>query len=111
MEKKKTIEIGGKTYEMPKIAPDAYMDYIELREDILDTENKNRMFTKAQFVAMIEMIVKLYGGQFTAEELKDPNTGLSVGEIITEFVSVEIAVGGEVDASVGKLRANFTSGK
>lgn len=105
------IEIGGNKYEMPKIAPELYMDYMDLRETILDTENKNRMFTKSQFIAMIDMIVKLYGNQFTAEDVKNADTGLSVGEIITAFVSIEIAVGGEVDTSVSKLRANFTSGR
>ena len=73
---KRTITIGGTEYAMPKVAPDVYMDYLEARESIFTSEEKHKMYTKAQFVQMMETICALYGNQFTVEQLKDAETGL-----------------------------------
>ena len=111
VETKRTITIGGQTYKMPKVAPDSYMEYLETREEIFTSEEQRKMYTKAQFIKMMETICALYGNQFTVEQLKDVETGLSVSEIIMEFAMIEAVVGGEVDRKVEKLKANFPEGK
>lgn len=108
---KRTITIGGTEYAMPKVAPDVYMDYLEARESIFASEEKHKMYTKAQFVQMMETICALYGNQFTVEQLKDAETGLSVSEIIMEFAMIEAIVGGEVDKKIEKMKENFPEGK
>lgn len=111
VENKRTITVGGQEYTMPKVAPDAYMEYLETREEIFTSEEQRKMYTKAQFVKMMETICAMYGNQFTVEQLKDAETGLSVSEIIMEFAMIEAVVGGEVDKKVEKLKANFPEGK
>lgn len=108
---KREIILRGKKYTMPKLDVDTYMDFLEVRGDIMNTENKNGLYTRAQFVKMMETIVKVYGDQFTVEDLKDKEGGLSVGGIVTEFSAIELGIMGEVDAQVKKIEENFTSGK
>ena len=108
---KKAITINHKEYTMPKLEIDAYLDYLEVRDDVMGTEKKNGLYTREQFVKMMNCIVALYGNQFTVEELKDKETGLSVADIIMEFASIELSIGNEVNGKVGKLQENFTNGK
>ncbi len=108
---KRTITVGGREYEMPKVSPDAYMEYLEAREEIFTSEEKRKMYTKSQFIKMMETICALYGNQFTVEQLTDVETGLSVSEIIMEFAMIEAVVGGEVDRKIEKLKANFYEGE
>ena len=100
---KREIILRGKKYTMPKLDVDTYMDFLEVRDDIMNTENKNGLYTRAQFVKMMETIVKVYGDQFTVEDLKDKEGGL--------FSAIELGIMGEVDAQVKKIEENFTSGK
>lgn len=111
MAKNRSIIIKGKEYTMPKVSVDAYMDYLEIRESIMDTENGNGLYTRKQFVQMMETICMLYGNQFTVEDLKDEEGGLSVGEIIMEFGSVELGFKNEIDSKVAKIQKNFQKGK
>lgn len=108
--KSNTIVIGGKEYKMPKLDIDAYLDYLALRDEITATENKNGLYTRQQFVDMMDCIVELYGNQFTVEQLKDKETGLTVGEIVMQFASVDLSIGDEVNTKVKTLQENFTSG-
>lgn len=108
---KKRIIIGNKEYAMPKMDVDSYMHYLEVRDSIMETENKSGLYTRKQFGDMMECICEMYGNQFTVEELKDRDTGLSVGGIVMEFASIDVAIADEVDAKVTKMKGNFTNGK
>lgn len=110
VEKKKII-VGRKEYTMPKIEVDAYLHYLEVRDSIMDTEGKSGLYTHKQFVDMMDCICEMYGNQFTVDELKDKETGLSVGAIVTEFVLIESGVGAEVNGRMEKVQENFTDGK
>lgn len=108
---KKTIIINRKEYTMPAIGIDEYLNYLDVREGIMDVEGRKGMYTKQQFLDMIGCICELYGNQFTKEELMDRGTGLSVSQIILEFVSIEAVIGKEVDESIEELKKNFQSGR
>lgn len=110
--KKHSVIVGGKEYQLPKkLDTDAYVHYLEVRDDIMGTEKKSGLYTAKQFKDMMQCIVELYDGQFTIEELKDRDTGLGVDGIIMEFAAVEIGVGEAVNEKSEKFQANFTNGK
>ena len=52
--KKRKIIIGGKEYQMPqKMTTLAYMRYIKLRDEIMETEKQQRLYNYNQFVEMM----------------------------------------------------------
>ena len=108
---KREIILGGKKYTMPKMDVDTYMDFLEVRDNIMNTEKKNGLYTRDQFVKMMETIVKVYGNQFTVEDLKDKESGLTVGAIVTEFSAIELGIASEVDEQVKRIEKNFTNGE
>ena len=75
---KRKLIINGKEYEMPKMDVDTYMEYLEVRDDIMGTEKKSGLYTAEQFRKMLDCICMVYGNQFTVDELKDKDTGLSL---------------------------------
>lgn len=107
---KKEIIVKDKKYTMPKMSISAYMDYIEVRDSVMATESSNGLYTKKQFLQMMESICGIYGNQFTVDDLLSEDSGLSVADVIMEFASIEIAVGEEVERKTDKLTANFTNG-
>lgn len=108
---KHEIILNHKKYEMPKMDVDTYMEYLEVRDDIMGTEKKSGLYTAEQFRKMMDSICMVYGNQFTVEELKDKETGLTVAAIIMEFASIETSLGDEVNTKIEKLQENFTNGK
>lgn len=110
--KKRSIIIGGKEYKMPeKMSTMAYLHYLEVRDAVMDTEEKKRLYTRQQFIDMMDVIVELYGNQFTQDELIDEETGLTPEAIIMEFALMDVSVGNKVDEKVEKFKENFTSGE
>lgn len=108
---KKTIIINHKEYVMPKASVDAYMHYLEVRDEIMNTEKKNGLYTRKQFIDMMDCICEMYGNQFTVDELKDGETGLDVSGIVMEFAAIEIGIGESVNEKAEKFQENFTNGK
>lgn len=108
---KREIIVKGKKYVMPKMSIAAYLKYIEVRDSVMSTEEKNGLYTSEQFTQMLESICNVYGNQFTVADLLDDNSGLSVTDVIMEFASIEMEVGKEVERRTDKLTANFTSGE
>lgn len=107
--KRRSIIISGKEYTMPqKMNTLTYMKYIKLRDEIMQTEENKKLYTYDQFVEMMDVIVQLYGNQFTVEDMAND---LTPEDIIMEFVLMDVSVGGKVDEKVEKFRENFTSGK
>ena len=51
---KHEVIINNKKYEMPKMDVDTYMEYLEIRDDIMGTEKKNGLYTAAQFRKMMD---------------------------------------------------------
>lgn len=92
---------------MPKMSIDTYMDYLELSEQI-DTKKR---YTKQDIEAMVLFVCKAYGDQFTAEELKDVESGLDAAGIIMEFQFIDVGVGEELARRMEKMQKNFQSGK
>ena len=43
---KRKLIINGKEYEMPKMDVDTYMEYLEVRDDIMGTEKKSGLYTQ-----------------------------------------------------------------
>lgn len=107
---KKSIIVNNKEYTMPKMDVDTYLNYLEVRDSIMGTEEKTGLYTREQFEQMMDSICEMYGNQFTVEELKDPETGLSVPDIVMEFASIETEVVDKVNGKAKKLKENFQSG-
>ena len=101
------IVVNKKEYTMPKMSIDTYMDYLELSEQI-DTKKR---YTKQDIEAMVLFVCKAYGDQFTAEELKDVESGLDAAGIIMEFQFIDVGVGEELARRMEKMQKNFQSGK
>lgn len=57
---------------------------------------------------MCEWIVRLYGNQFSIEDLKNVETGLSADEIITEFMMVDMDIAEKIQKKMEKIQENFT---
>ena len=107
--KKRKIIIGGKEYQMPqKMTTLAYMRYIKLRDEIMETEKQQRLYNYNQFVEMMDVIVEMYGDQFTRDELISE---LSPEDIIMDFAMMVVSVAANVDSKVEKCKENFTSGE
>ena len=104
---KREIIINNKKYTMPKMSIDTYMDYLELSEQI-DTKTR---YTKQDIEAMTLFVCKVYGDQFTVEELKDVENGLDAAGIIMEFQFIDVSVGEELARRMEKIQKNFQSGK
>lgn len=107
---KREIIVKGKKYVMPKMSIATYLKYIEVRDSVMSTEEKNGLYTSEQFTQMLESICNVYGNQFAVADLLDDNSGLSVTDVIMEFASIEMEVGKEVERRTDKLTANFTNG-
>ncbi|GFI10010.1 hypothetical protein IMSAGC019_01087 [Lachnospiraceae bacterium] len=101
------VIVNKKEYTMPKMSIDTYMDYLELSEQI-DTKKR---YTKQDIEAMVLFVCKAYGDQFTAEELKDVESGLDAAGIIMEFQFIDVGVGEELARRMEKMQKNFQSGK
>lgn len=104
---KRKVIVNKKEYTMPKMSIDTYMDYLELTEQI-DTKKR---YTKQDIEAMVLFVCKAYGDQFTAEELKDVESGLDAAGIIMEFQFIDVGVGEELARRMEKIQKNFQSGK
>ena len=101
------LVIDNKEYTMPKMSIDTYMDYLELVEQI----DKKVRYTKQDIEAMLLFICKVYGNQFTYEELKNPDIGLDIAGIILEFQMIDTVVAEEINKKVDKIKENFLKGK
>ena len=101
------VIVNKKEYTMPKMSIDTYMDYLELSEQ----SDAKKRYTKQDIEAMVLFVCKAYGDQFTAEELKDVESGLDAAGIIMEFQFIDVGVGEELARRMEKIQKNFQSGK
>lgn len=105
----KKIIIDHKEYTMPKISVDNYMDYLDASEKM--NESQTSGYKREHIELMCQWIVRLFGDQFTIEDLKDVDKGLDAAEIIMEFMSIDIEVAETIQKKMEKLTKNFTNGK
>ncbi len=103
---KHEIVINHKKYTMPKIGADDYMDYLDASEVVNGTQTTG--YKREHIQLMCEWIVRLYGNQFTIEELKNPEIGLAADEIITEFMMVDMDIAEKIQKRMEKVQENFT---
>ena len=104
--KKRSIIIGNKEYTMPqKMSTMAYLRYLEVRDSIMDTEAKQALYTRQQFMDM------MYGNQFTTDDMLDAETGMTPDSIVMEFALMDVSVGEKVDKRTEDFAKNFTNGK
>ncbi len=101
------LVIDNKEYTMPKMSIDIYMEYLDLVEQI----DQKARYTKQDIEVMLLFVCKVYGNQFTYEELKNPDTGLDVAGIILEFQMIDTVVAEEINKKVDKIKENFLKGK
>ena len=96
--KKRSIIIGNKEYTMPqKMSTMAYLRYLEVRDSIMDTEAKQALYTRQQFMDMMDVIVEMYGNQFTTDDMLDTETGMTPDSIVMEFALMDVSVGEKVN--------------
>lgn len=103
---KHEIIINNKKYTMPKIGADDYMDYLDASEVINGTQQTG--YKREHIQLMCEWVVRLYGDQFSIEELKNPEIGLSADGIITEFMMVDVDIVERIQKRMEKVQENFT---
>ena len=100
------ITINHKEYTMPKIGADDYMDYLDASEAI--NGGTTAGYKREHIQLMCEWIARLYGNQFSIEDLKNVETGLSAAEIITEFMMVDMDIAEKIQKKMEKIQENFT---
>ena len=105
----KKIIINHKEYTMPKVSADDYMDYLDASEVINNTQESG--YKREHIQLMCEWIVRLYGNQFTMEELKDRENGLDAADIIMEFMGIDLEIAEKISKKMEKIQKNFTTGK
>lgn len=101
-----SITVKGVTYQLPKVTTEQYLEYCDAREPIAQD---GRLYTRKDFYTMADQLVKLYGNQFTREELLGED-GLTPGEVIVQFSMIETVLMKQVNASVAEMKENFTTG-
>ena len=69
----------------------------EVRDSIMDTEAKRALYTRQQFMDMMDVIVEMYGNQFTTDDMLDAETGMTPDSIVMEFALMDVSVGEKVD--------------
>lgn len=104
---KRKIIVNHKEYTMPGMDVDTYMEYLELSEKI---DGKPR-YTRTDIEAMVLFIAKAYGGQFTAEELKDKDTGVDAAGIVLEFRLIDMGIAEEMEKRMKEMEKNFQNGR
>lgn len=104
---KRKIIINNKEYTMEKMSIDTYMEYLDLSEEI----ETHKRYTRQDMEAMVLFVCKAYGDQFTADDLKNPETGLDAAGIILEFQFIDVGIGEELTRRMEKIEKNFQSGK
>ena len=104
---KRKIIINNKEYTMEKMSIDTYMEYLDLSEEI----ETHKRYTRQDMEAMVLFVCKAYGDQFTADDLKNPETGLDATGIILEFQFIDVGIGEELTRRMEKIEKNFQSGK
>ena len=83
----------------------------EVRDSIMDTEAKQALYTRQQFMDMMDVIVEMYGNQFTTDDMLDAETGMTPDSIVMEFALMDVSVGEKVDKRTEDFAKNFTNGK
>lgn len=58
-----------------------------------------------------DVIIEMYGNQFTRDDMLDAETGLAPDAIIMEFATMDITVSQRTDKRVEDFKGNFTNGK
>lgn len=104
---KRKVIINHKEYTMEKMSIDTYMEYLDLSEEI----ETHKRYTRQDIEAMVLFICKAYGNQFTAEDVKNSETGLDAAAIILEFQFIDVGIGEELTRRMEKIMKNFQSSK
>lgn len=92
-----------------RIGADEYMDYLDASETINSTQSKG--YKREHIQLMCEWIVRLYGNQFTMEELKNSETGLEAADIIMEFMGIDLEIAEKISKRMERVQKNFTISK
>ena len=101
--KKRSIIIGKKEYLMPqKMSTMTYLHYLEVRDAVMDTEDKKALYTRQQFLDIMDVIIEMYGNQFTRDDMLDAETGLAPDAIIMEFATMDITVSQRTDKRISR---------
>ena len=102
-----SITIKGQTYQLPPVSTEQYLEYCDVREPI--AADGHQLYTRKDFYAMADQLVKLYGDKFTREELLGAD-GLTPGEVIVHFSMIETVLMNQVNDSIAVMKENFTPG-
>lgn len=102
-----TITVAGVTYDLPKVTTAQYLEYCDVREPI--AADDHQLYTRKDFYAMADQLVKLYGNRFTRDELLGAD-GLTPGEVIVHFSMIETVLMNQVNDSITVMKENFTTG-
>lgn len=101
------ITVAGVTYDLPKVTTAQYLEYCDVREPI--AADDHQLYTRKDFYAMADQLVKLYGNKFTRDDLLGAD-GLTPGEVIVHFSMIETVLMNQVNDSITVMKENFTTG-
>ena len=105
------ITVNHKEYVMPKMDADTYMDYLDLVEKIEENTNGRGRYTRTDIEVMTAFICRAYGGEFTAEELKDKENGVDAAGIIMEFMMIDTEIASEMEKRADEIIKNAKTGR
>ncbi len=102
-----TVMLGDESCAIPAVDQETYLDFLDVREEVMGEQQARAGYTRAQYMKIRDMVLRIYGGAVDAEVITKRATP---GQIIAAFVAVEVAVAGETGDAVGAVRSNFRTG-
>lgn len=102
---KRSIVVNQKQYFLPDhIDTQAYLDYCDVQDELDSAKN----YRRKHFEQMAQAICRVYGDQFTVEDVMARKYGLEPSQILTEFAALEYYVMERVNKDVEAITGNFT---
>lgn len=103
--------LGKKEYKLPKVSVYDFMDYADARNNIEKSDEGNGLYTRQDIDLMAKTLVRMYGYQFTEEEMLDKENGLDIEGLLVEFMGIDLTVMSKVGKRMNKAVENFRNGK
>lgn len=103
--------LGRKEYKLPKVSITDFADYTDIREGIGQSSGGNNSYTRQDIELMTKTLTKIYGYQFTEEEILDVESGLDIEGLFIEFMGIDVTIMSRVGNRMEKAIENFRNGK
>ena len=96
--------LDGKEYKMGKFTRKLNKEYNEISAKVEAVDKKGEGYSDELLDEMVDMIVKLFDNQFTADEV---NNNWDVSDIIMAFVSPQLEMQDKIDSKIKPYEKKF----